>query len=162
MAGDREIVEALNALSPHGPSISSPGRGRQGPRFTPGEVAAMLAGVDRPVTCLAYAKYALCPQANDELAAWLRVEALRERKRKGWDIDPGDRKLSVLAVLVRDDLVLSRPTPSRRKGACVLGVSERAWRQVWQDRHAMLLNIGHGWHSALTYALARQLRGGDG
>lgn len=160
MRAEREIVEVLSQLTPHGPSISSPGRGGRGPRFTPGEVAAMLAGVDRPVTCLAYAKYTLDPQAHDELAAWLRVAALQARKRQGWDIDPGDRRLSALAVMVRDDLVLSRPTPSRRKGASVLGVSERSWNQVWADRYATLLNIGHGWHSALTYALARQLRGG--
>ena len=160
MRAEREIVEALNALSPHGPSISSPGRGGRGPRFTPGEVAAMLSGVERPAVCLAFARYVMDPQAHDELAAWLRVEALQARKRQGWDIDPGDRKLSLLAVLVRDDLVSSRPTPSRRKGASVLGVSERAWRQVWADRYATLLNVGHGWHSALTYALARQLRGG--
>ena len=119
MRAEREIVEVLNQLSPHGPSISSPGRGGRGPRFTPGEVAAMLAGVERPVVALAYAKYALDPQAHDELAAWLRVEALQARKRQGWDIDPGDRRLSALAVLVRDDLVLSRPTPSRRKAASV-------------------------------------------
>ena len=160
MRAEREIVEVLSQLTPHGPSISSPGRGGRGPRLTPGEVAAMLAGVDRPVMCLAYAKYTLDPQAHDELVGWLRVEALQARKRQGWDIDPGDRRFSALAVLVRDDLVLSRPTPSRRKGASVLGVSERAWRQVWADRYATLLNIGHGWHSALTYALARQLRGG--
>ena len=41
MRAEREIVEVLNQLSPHGPSISSPGRGGRGPRFSAGEVAGL-------------------------------------------------------------------------------------------------------------------------
>jgi hypothetical protein len=137
------------------------GRG-QGPRFTPGEVASMLSGLPRSAACLAYAKFGLDTAASDELAAWLHVAALEARKRQGWDIDPNDRKLSLLALLVRDDLTLSRPKLGRKQAADRLGVSERQWRAVWCDRHAHLLNVGHGWHSAITYALVRQLRGSNG
>jgi hypothetical protein len=157
----RDIMEVLNALSPHAVTSSIPGRG-QGPRFTAGEVAAMLSGLPRPVVCLAFGKYAIDQAASDELAAWLRLEALNARRRQGWgDTQSDDRRWALLAVMARDDLTLSRPTPGRAQRAQTLGVSERQWRAVWSDRHAHLLNVGHGWHSALTYALMRQLRGHD-
>lgn len=154
-------MEALNCLSPRCNLSGTPGRG-QGPRFTAGEVAAMLSGLPRPVVCLAFGKYAVDQAASDELAAWLRVEALNARRRQGWgDTQPDDRRWSLLAVMVRDDLVLSRPSPGRAQRAQALGVSERQWRAVWSDRHAYLVNVGHGWHTALVFALLRQLRGHD-
>lgn len=156
---ERDVVEILSRLSPHSHIRANPLGSGKAPGYEPGEVAAMLTGLERPVCCLAFARYALDPDAHQELAAWLRVEALRLRKRQHWDIDPNDTKLTLLADLARDDLTLSRPQLGRKKAADWLGVSEYGWRHTWSDRHAALIRIGNAWHSQLTYRLIVQLRG---
>lgn len=117
----------------------------------------MLKGLPRTHVSLAYAKYALDPGSCEELAQWLRIEAIEESKRQGWGIGPSDSRLTLLAALVRDEAILDHVRYSARGRARRLSVSDRAWREHWSDRHALLLRRVQAWQSEIRAKLAREL-----
>ncbi len=153
---DGDLCEILNGLTVRSGCRERLARGGA-PTYTAGEIAGMLRGLPRTHIALAYARYALDPGACEELAQWLRIEAIEESKRHGWGISPSDVHLTHLAALVRDEVIFDHVRYSGRGRAKRLHLSDRAWRDHWADRHAVLLRRVQGWQWEIRAKLGREL-----
>jgi len=135
------------------------------PELSPSDLAAMMAGLPSGAIALGYAKLAGDATAEKDLYAALHVQAAYLARRGQWEIPRGSQWLYLLALMVRDDLILPRPMLGRTAAAAWMSVyvpmSERQWRAVWKDRHAALHDVGLGWECALRHQLGRQVYGGE-
>lgn len=128
--------------------------------LSPSDLAAMLAGLGRGPVALCYAKLAGDGSAARTVYAILHVMASDWSRREAWEVPRGSEQVGHLARMVRDDLILPRPMLSERASAEKIGISRRQWRQVWQDRHSRLLNVGLDWECELRRKLSREVYGG--
>lgn len=154
------VLETLShKLTVQGAAIQR-GSGGQ-PELTPSDLAGMLAGLERGPVALAYAKLVGDVQAERQVYAILHVLASDKSRLDGWDVPKGSERVGLLAKMVRDDLILTRPLLKERPASQWLGISRRQWRQVWQARHQWLLSVGLDWECDLRRKLGRELYGGS-
>jgi len=153
------VLETLShklAVQAAGLQLGSGGR----PELSSSDLAGMLAGVSRGAEALGYAKLAGDPAEARKLYAILHVLASDWARLERWPVPRGSEQVGRLARLVRDDLILTRALLGERASARALGISRRAWREVWRHRHSRLLAMGTDWECELRHKLSREIYGG--
>lgn len=154
------VLETLShKLSIQSACLQSGSRGK--PEMTACDLAGMLAGLDRGPVALAYAKLVADESASRMVYAILHRTASEWAMLEEWKVPRGSERVGNLARLVRDDLVMTRPMLSGRAAAIWVGVSEKAWRNTWRDRHGRLLDVGLAWECELRRKLKREIYGGE-
>lgn len=154
------VLETLShKLSVQSASMQAGSKGK--PEITACDLAGMLAGLDRGPVSLAYAKLVADEGAARMVYAILHRTVAEWALIEEWKVPRGSERLGNLARMVRDDLVLTRPMLSGRSAAKWIGVSEKAWRNTWKDRHGRLLDIGLAWECELRRKLKREIYGSD-
>lgn len=131
------------------------------PEYIREELAGMLAGLPSGAQHLAWAKFAGDPQAARRLYAALHIVAADWARQEQWEIKRGSAWLYLLALMVRDDLIMTRPLMGRKQAARWMSqeeaITEWQWRGVWKDRHHRLLDVGLEWEWMVARKLGKEI-----